>query len=202
MTKTRLISFALIPLVIYLSYLLFNGINSEIELAKAIKNSEAKVIDKLKLIRSAEKAYFAKYDMYTDKWDSLIMFVNQDTFFITEKEEIIIQRKHDDPRAYLGDSVHVKIDTLGWEPMKEHLFPAEKFPNFNVNNLKFIPGTDNKVFEIFAGKIDKGGVTVDVIEVVDKFPLDKSRSDENPNPRRWFLRFGSKTDVTTSGNWE
>ena len=58
------------------------------------------------------------------------------------------------------------------------------------------------VMSIFVGEVEKGRVTIDVIEVVDRFPRDKSRNDENQSPAKWHLRFGSRNEVTTSGNWE
>jgi hypothetical protein len=45
-------------------------------------------------------------------------------------------------------------------------------------------------------------MVVDVIEVIDPYPVDVTRSDKNDNPRRKFLRFGSMNEITLSGNWE
>jgi hypothetical protein len=205
MTKTRIFSISLIPVIIFLSYLLYRGIAGKIEEAEAIKRSEARVIERLKNIREAQRAYLSKYGRYTTSFDTLVNFVKTDSLYITQKREIIIPRNPKDPRYYLGDSIRVEIDTLGIEMVLSSVFPSEKFPNFNPDRLPFVPGYDpaeNKKFELFADKILKGRLLVDVIEVVDPYPMDKTRSDKHPSPVRWRLRFGSRTETTTSGNWE
>ncbi|MEQ8363620.1 MAG: hypothetical protein RIF39_18425 [Cyclobacteriaceae bacterium] len=74
-------------------------------------------------------------------------------------------------------------------------------PDADLDRLSFKPGTDTK-FEIFVGKVDRGGLMVDVIEVKDPSPDNPFRSEANEAKNRKPLRFGSRTDVSTSGNWE
>ena len=202
MTKTQIFSIVMIPVVGLMGYLLYDSVASEIRLAEAIKKSEAKVIEKLKMIRDAEKAYFKKKGVYTDNWDSLVTFVAEGELYIIEEKEKVTPRDRDDPDYYKGDIVEVVRDTIGVEKVQAKLFPQEKYPNFKPENLPLIPGTDGKKFEIYAGKVEKGITEVSVVQVVDRHPMDKTRSEENPSRTRWPLRFGSKTDVTLSGNWE
>lgn len=75
-------------------------------------------------------------------------------------------------------------------------------PNIDLSQLAYVPGHDNIKFRIFAAELDKSGVLVDVIEVVNPKPFDPTRKDSNEANNKRPLRFGSKTDVTTSGNWE
>ena len=74
-------------------------------------------------------------------------------------------------------------------------------PNTNIARLPYIPGTDKR-FEIFADKIQKSNQMVDVVEVRDVAPVNPNRNEENEAKNRKPLRFGSRTDVTTAGNWE
>lgn len=74
-------------------------------------------------------------------------------------------------------------------------------PDTDLSSLSTKPGTDTK-FDIFVGKVDRNGVMVDVIEVKDPSPDNPFRSESNEAKNRKPLRFGSKTDVSTSGNWE
>jgi len=78
-------------------------------------------------------------------------------------------------------------------------------------DYKFNPTTDLKKlgekedgtkFEIFAGKVDRSGVQVQVIEVVDPKPDNPIRKESNDQKARKPLRFGSRVDVSTAGNWE
>lgn len=74
--------------------------------------------------------------------------------------------------------------------------------NIDVRKLGEVPGSDGKKFDIFVGKVDKGGLKVDVIEVKDPNPINPARKESNEQKTRKPLRFGSRTDVATAGNWE
>ncbi|MEM7108087.1 MAG: hypothetical protein AAF519_07660 [Bacteroidota bacterium] len=80
---------------------------------------------------------------------------------------------------------------------------ANKFdPNTDITRLAYVPGYDDVKFEIYAAEVDKSGSLVDVIEVKNPRPFDPTRDEDNEAKNKQPLRFGSKTDVTTSGNWE
>lgn len=74
-------------------------------------------------------------------------------------------------------------------------------PDVDLTRLGFKPDSQDK-FEIFVGKVDKSGLMVQVIEVRDPKPDNPSRKESNEQKARKPLRFGSKTDVSTAGNWE
>lgn len=61
---------------------------------------------------------------------------------------------------------------------------------------------DGTPYKIFVGLVDKAGIKVQVIEVVDPTPDNPIRKEANEAKNRKPLRFGSQTDVSTSGNWE
>jgi hypothetical protein len=75
-------------------------------------------------------------------------------------------------------------------------------PSTDLKKLAEVPGGSGQKFEIQVGKVDKNGVLVQVIEVKDPKPINPARKDSNEAKNRKPLHFGSKTDVTTSGNWE
>ncbi len=202
MTKTQIFSILMVPVVALMGYLLFDSVYSEIKLAEEIQKSEAVVVNKLKQVRLAEKAFKAKTGRYTADWDSLVNFVKNGELYIIEKKEKVITRDRTDPDYYKGDIIEVIEDTIGVETVMAKIFPKEEFPNFNPDRLAYIPGTDDKKFDIYVGTVEKGIVEVPVLEVIDNHPMDKTRTEEHPSPKRWPLRFGSKTDVTLSGNWE
>jgi len=74
-------------------------------------------------------------------------------------------------------------------------------PKIDIKTLNIVPGR-NIPFEIYAGKIDKSGIKVGVIEVKDPNPINPERKATNEAKNRQPLGFGSKTDVGTGGNWE
>ncbi len=74
-------------------------------------------------------------------------------------------------------------------------------PNTDISKLGIKPGTDT-MFDIFVGNIDRSGVLVQVIEVKDPKPDDPKRKESNDQRTKKPLRFGSRLDVSTAGNWE
>ena len=67
---------------------------------------------------------------------------------------------------------------------------------------EYVPGYDNVEFEMWAGQIEKGGVSVNVVEVRNPKPIDPDRKESNEANINKPLRFGSRTSITTAGNWE
>lgn len=74
--------------------------------------------------------------------------------------------------------------------------------NTDFSKIGEVPGNPGVKFEIFAGKVDKSGLKVQVIEVKDPKPINPNRSENNDARTRKPLHFGSRIDVSTSGNWE
>jgi hypothetical protein len=74
--------------------------------------------------------------------------------------------------------------------------------NTDVTKLGEVPGKPGTMFDIFVKKIDRNGLLVDVIEVKDPNPINPLRKESNEQKTRKPLRFGSRTDVATAGNWE
>jgi hypothetical protein len=74
-------------------------------------------------------------------------------------------------------------------------------PNTDLTRVGYKPGTE-VLFDIYVGYVDKAGVPVQVIEVKDPSPDDPTRKESNEQKPRKPLRFGSRLDVSTAGNWE
>jgi len=196
MNLTRVLSYTLLVVAIGLAAYLTYTIKFAIDQEKKIQDVEQKVINKLKMIRDAEVAYQAVNGQYANTWEKLIDFVKNGDFFIVQRTETII------PKPYGGDSVIVHLDTLGTVPVKDSIFSQTKYPNINFDDLPIIPESGGKKFDLFTEKVTKSGIAVDVIEVRDVAPVNPMRKESNEARNRKPLRFGSRTDVTTSGNWE
>ena len=196
MNTTRIISIGALIVAIIFAVLLYNSIFDSIDEAERIEKMETKVKDKLMMIREAQIAFQSVNGQYTSDWDKLLSFIDTGKFFITSKKEIIITLD------YGADSIYVEIDTLGTKPVKDSIFSAQRYPNFDLNALAYTPSGDNQKFGMWADKIDKSGVSVDVLEVWNPAPVDPARKESNDSRTKKPLRFGSRTSVTTNGNWE
>lgn len=193
-TKIFTIGFGLIA--VGLAYYLVSRIKGTIDEEKRIVRHEQLVIAKLTLIREAEIAYLSVNGQYTNNWDSLVNFMQNGTFHITQRSEEIITL------PYGADSVIVTIDTLYTIQVYDSLFNDSKYPGLDLSKIKIVPDTDNAVFDLFTDEIIKGGVKVNVIEVRDTAPVNPKRNENNEARNKKPLRFGSRIDVTTTGNWE
>ncbi len=197
MSKTKIFTIIFGIVSLCLAYFLYYSINSSIEESQRITRMEARIIEQLKMIREAELAYLGVNGIYTSDWNKLLAFVDSGRFFLTEKTEFVIQLD------YGADSVYVQIDTLGTVSVKDSVFKKSVWPKFNLATLVYVPGVDPPVkFDVWADKIDKSGVKVNAIEVKNPSPINPLRDEESEYNTKKPLRFGSRTTITTAGNWE
>ncbi len=186
-------------LVVWISLAVFLAlrIKSSIDEKERISLLEARVIEQLKMIREAEVAYMQVNGVYTSDWDKLLSFIDTGVLYLVERSETIITL------PYGKDSIVVAIDTLGTQSVMDSLFKVDKWPNFNLETLPFVPGVEPKVrFDLWTDKITKAGLLVNAIEVRNPRPVNPARDEESEYITRKPLRFGSRVSVTTSGNWE
>ena len=177
-----------------LAFFLVSRIKYSIDEEARINAAEDKVIEKLKLIRDAQIAFQSVNGKYANEWDSLLNFVeNGNIFLIQRREETVLL-------DYGAEETTLYLDTLGSVTVIDSLFSS--IPNFVASNLINVPGYDDVKFEIWASKIEKGGVEVDVVEVRNPKPFDPNRKEANEANINKPLRFGSRTSITTAGNWE
>jgi len=180
-----------------LAYYLYYSINTTIQETERISTMEAAIIDQLKLIREAELGYKAVFGQYTSNWDSLLHFVDSGYFYIIQRTETVFTLD------YGADSTSVQTDTLGRVQVIDSLFGAKKYPNFQLSELPFVPGISPKTkFLVWADEIKKANLLVSAIEVWNPSPIDPDRDEDSEINIRKPLRFGSRTNITTAGNWE
>lgn len=195
MTPTKIFSILLFLVAIGLGYFLVDSIKYRIDEKELVTTVEARVIEKLKMIRDAETAFLAANGRYTSDWDSLINFIKVGRIPNVIKRETVI------PLAYGADSIYVEYDTLGFVNVRDSIFTDAKYPNFNPETLPMIPGSEGLKFELCAKTITREtGAVVEVFEAKDVFVVDKNRlKDTHPYGP---LRVGSCDEPTTQGNWE
>lgn len=193
---TRIVSIAAFIVSIILAVFLYNSIFDSINEAERIERMENRVKNKLMMIREAQIAYRAVNGQYTSDWPKLLSFIDSGNFYITSRIEHIITLD------YGADSVYIEIDTLGTKAVKDSIFSVTKYPKFDLASLPYTPGAEGKKFGMWADQIDKNGVGVDVVEVWNTASVNPARSEKNDARTKKPLRFGSRTSVTTSGNWE
>lgn len=193
MNLNKILTIVFFLVAVGIGYYLFSSVRYDINEEQRIARIESRVIEKLQMLRDAQIAYRSVHGQYTSEEDKLKEFIRDGNLYITQRKETVITLD------YGADSVVVQVDTLGTVAVRDSLFNERRYPNFDLERLMIIPGSEGKKFEMFADKVIKGGLKVDVFEVRDVAPINPRRQAKD-NARA--LRVGSRTDVTTAGNWE
>ena len=194
MDKNKIYSYSTLFLAILLAGYLVNSIKTSIDEEERITKMESKIIDKLKLIRSAQIAYQSVNGEYTSDWGKLINFVDSgEIYLIQRREETILLE-------YGAEETTLYLDTIGSISVIDSLY--YNISNFSSKSLPYVPGFENIKFKMWSGKIEKGGVMVNVVEVRNPKPVDINRRESNEANIHKPLRFGSRISITTAGNWE
>ena len=203
--KATQIALILIPLNIILAYFVYNSINSEVEFQKLAKVRIAENIQKLKDIRAVQISYKNKYKGFSDDFDSLLVFMNYDSVAVVKSEGEAPDSLTELQAVQAG---LISRDTI-YIATKSHIFNEDylttrnkKFP-LNIEQLRYIPYTADKSYEIDAGSVEKGEVIVQVFEVSAKYGdvligLDAKNKKYDLSS---FLRVGSMSEASLNGNW-
>lgn len=154
----------LAALIVFLGYMVFQSINRPLEFRKLKKQRDKLTIAKLKDIRAAQNAYVLANGKYTGNFDTLENFVK--TGYIP-----LIKRTGTLTDDMLADGIDekkaikkglIKIDTIKVSVM-DSLF--KKRPNFKVEDMKYLPISGNKTFEMAAKELPtESGLPVPVYE--------------------------------------
>jgi hypothetical protein len=203
--KAKQIALILIPLNIILAYFVYNSINSEVEFQKLAKVRIAENIQKLKDIRAVQISYKNKYKGFSEDFDSLLVFMNYDSVAVVKSEGEVPDSLTELQAVQAG---LISRDTI-YIAAKSHIFNEdylttrnEKFP-LNIEQLRYIPYTADKSYEIDAGSVEKGEVIVQVFEVSAKYGdvLIGLDAENKKYDLSSFLRVGSMSEASLNGNW-
>jgi hypothetical protein len=193
MTLTRILSIVFLLGALGLGYMLYNSVDSVVEKEKEIARTEARIIEKLQMLRDAQIAYVAANGEYAGNWNDLKKFIEEGQIWLVQRSETTKLLD------YGKEEITVTFDTLGSVNVIDSLFNSRKYPDFNLNALHVVPGSGGKIFEFFSDKVERNQREIPVFEIRDPDPMNPKRRLNN---KEKALRVGSRTDSSTSGNWE
>ena len=194
---------------IFFAYKIYDSVSGPIRFNQVKNERYAKVIDRMKDIRTAQIAHKDVKGVFSNNFDSLIKFIDDGIFTLVEKRDSSYL-EYD--RTYRIDMLKevVVIDTLGFVSVKDSLFKNTD----RYKNMAYIPveGAGDEKFQIKAEIINKNGYKVPVFEVkvaknIILFDQDadllkqenETVSVDGVNGSEIIL--GSLTNVSTNGNW-
>ena len=193
MTLTRILSIVFLISAFTLGYFLYKSVDDVMQQEKLIIATEARIIEKLQMLRDAQVAYLASNGVYAGNWNDLKKFIAEGKIWLVQRTETTKLLE------YGKEEISVQYDTLGSVEVIDSLFNERKYPNFNIDNMHIVPGSGGKQFEFFADKVERTQREIPVFEIRDPDPINPKRRLNN---KEKALRVGSRTDSSTSGNWE
>ena len=146
--------------IVALVYVIADMIHTPLKFEQQLKERNAAVIVKLKDIRSAERAFKSKYQYFTNDFDSLINFILNDSL---EMERKLVDEDDSVAMAKLKKMKKKNIEKYNLAVI-DTIFNPRKLSKEEIENLRFIPYTNNAEFILEAGKVNKGNVDVPVVE--------------------------------------
>ena len=208
----KAVQFILGLVIIGLIYVVATLIHTPLSFEKQLEERNADVIVKLKDIRAAERAYKSKYQQFTGDFDSLIYFILNDSL---EMERKLVDEDDSVAMAQLKKAGKKNVEKYSIAVI-DTIFNPRKLSKEDVNNLRYIPHTNNVEFILEAAKVMTGAnVLVPVVEcrAPYKIYLDTvayrqniiNLIDDRENNFNAYagLKFGSMEGSNNeAGNWE
>ena len=209
----KLFQIILAVAIVGLVYVIYVQISTPIRFDKETKAKKAQVIDRIKDIRTAQRAFKSKYQHFTASFDSLSAFVLTDTL---ELERKIVDEDDSAAMAMLKKSGKKNIEKFKIAVI-DTIFAPKKVTRQDVENFRFIPGTGNKAqFIVEAGIITtESKVVIPVVECRAPYKafldtvayrqevinlIDEEQNNFNRYPG---VKFGSMDSGNNeAGNWE
>ena len=209
----KLFQIILAVAIVGLVYVIYVQISTPIRFDKETKAKKAQVIDRIKDIRTAQRAFKSKYQHFTASFDSLSAFVLTDTL---ELERKIVDEDDSAAMAMLKNSGKKNIEKFKIAVI-DTIFAPKKVTRQDVENFRFIPGTGNKAqFIMEAGIITtESKVVIPVVECRAPYKafldtvayrqevinlIDEEQNNFNRYPG---VKFGSMDSGNNeAGNWE
>lgn len=194
MTLTKILTAVIFLGALAVGYLLYDSIDSTIQREKEITRVEDLVKERLELIRDVQLAYQTTFGDYADTWEALIAYADSGNIWLIQRTETI------EVLDYGAEKSTITYDTIGYKSVKDSLL--KEFTGMDLMKLPELPHKEGRYFSLYAKDSIRNGVNVDYIEVVDTYPFDRTRTEDADIPSRRPLRFGSRTEISTAGNWQ
>lgn len=202
--------------VLGLVYVIYVQISTPIQYEQEKLTKEKAVIERIKDIRSAQRAYKTKYQRFTGDFDTLINFVLNDSITMQRKRvdeddsvgmaQFRLLQKKDKNLKNIEEFNVAVIDTV---------FAPRTLSKEDIKNLRFIPGSNNTEYLLSAGTVaTESKVVIPVVECKAPFTffLDTVKfrqeiintidNDVNNFNKYPGIKFGSMEGGNNeAGNW-
>lgn len=209
----KLFQILLAVVIVGLVYVIYVQISTPIRFDDELKAKKALVIERIKDIRTAQRAYKSKYQHFTNSFDTLAAFVLTDTL---ELERKIVDEDDSVAMAMLKKAGKKNVEKFKVAVI-DTIFSPKKLSPMDVEKLRFIPGTDDKAEYIMEAGIitTESKVVIPIVEcrapyksfldtVAFRQEIINLIDDDVNNYNRYpGVKFGSmESGNNEAGNWE
>ncbi|MCX4301486.1 MAG: hypothetical protein K1V70_07955 [Alistipes sp.] len=199
--------------IVCLVYVIYQQISTPIKFDKELATRQAAVIERIKDIRTAQRAFKSKYMHFTGSFDSLEQFILNDTL---ELERKLVDEYDSVAMAMLKKSGRKNVEKFKIAVI-DTIFSPKKLTAAQVKELRYIPFSDSKKeYYLDAGIITtESKVVIPVVECRAPYKefldtvafhqevvnlIDDQQNNFNRYPG---IKFGSmEAGNNEAGNWE
>ena len=149
-------------MIVALVYVIYDQISTPIRFENELAARKAQVIERIKDIRTAQRAYKSKYQHFTGDFDTLTAFILNDTL---ELERKIVDEDDSVAMAQLKKAGKKNIEKFKIAVL-DTIFAPKVLTRDEVEQLRYIPGTDTKAQYIMEAGIitTESKVVIPVVE--------------------------------------
>ena len=198
--------------IVALVYVIYDQISTPIRFEQEMKAKKAQVIDRIKDIRTAQRAFKSKYQRFTGSFDTLASFILNDSL---ELERKIVDEDDSVAMAMLKKMNKKNVEKFTVAVI-DTIFSPKRLSRQDVEDLRYIPTTDKQAqFIMEAGSAAGSNATVAIVEghapyklfldtVAYRQEIINLIDDEENNFNRYAgVKFGSMEAANNeAGNWE
>ena len=199
--------------IVALVYVIYDQISTPIRFEQEMKAKKAQVIDRIKDIRTAQRAFKSKYQRFTGSFDTLASFILNDSL---ELERKIVDEDDSVAMAMLKKMNKKNVEKFTVAVI-DTIFSPKRLSRQDVEDLRYIPTTDKQAqFIMEAGIITtESKVVIPVVECRAPYKafldtvayrqevinlIDEEQNNFNRYPG---VKFGSMDSGNNeAGNWE
>ncbi len=193
---TKVINIALILVTIVLTYWLYASIKEPIAFNSELEKRKLAVIAHLKKIQIAQDVFRMVSGKYANSFDTLSS--------VLENGKIEVIKLEADPSDPTNQDKFVK--SVSFVAAKDTI--KSLLGDINISDLRYIPFTDKKVFDIDADTLTHQNNLVNVVQVGTRYK-DFMGVFADPKYKKYakfydpekVLKFGDMNSPNTNGNW-
>jgi len=194
------IQLVLIVASAFMGYLIYDSIDSKIQLEKEVKERKLVVIERLEQIKEAQINYKKVRGEYAKSFEQLRNFLENDSLIVVKAIGVV-------PDSLLGQeakalAMGIIVRDSSKIAVREELF-KENFQQV-IDSLDIIPFSGGTKFSINAGEVEKGKVKVKVFEVIAPYTeiFKGLKTDNEGIDMTQSMILGSMTEPSINGNWD